>query len=46
VVHGIVEEHGGEMNIRTSPWGGAEFEVLIPLHGPDAEKENDIPYDG
>jgi signal transduction histidine kinase len=46
VVHGIVEEHGGEMNIRTSPWGGAEFEVRIPLHGPDAEKENDIPYDG
>jgi signal transduction histidine kinase len=46
VVHGIVEEHGGEMNIRTSPWGGAEFEVRIPLCDPAVEKENDIPYDG
>lgn len=46
VVHGIVQEHGGEMNIRTSPWGGAEFEVRIPLFDPAAEKENDIPYDG
>jgi signal transduction histidine kinase len=46
VVHGIVQEHGGEMNIRTSPWGGAEFEVRIPLYDPAAKKENDIPYDG
>lgn len=31
VVHGIVEEHFGQMYIRCSPWGGAEFEIRLPV---------------
>jgi len=31
VVHGIVEEHGGRVRVRSASGGGAEFEVVLPL---------------
>ncbi|MFO7818055.1 MAG: sensor histidine kinase [Thermodesulfobacteriota bacterium] len=43
VVHGIVEEHFGEMHIRSSPWGGAEFEIRLPVHAPEDEQSAPVP---
>lgn len=31
VVHGIVEEHGGRVEVDTSPRGGARFRIVLPL---------------
>lgn len=31
VVHGIITEHGGEIHVDESPWGGARFKVRLPL---------------
>lgn len=30
VVHGVVEQHGGRLDIGESPWGGARFSLHIP----------------
>ncbi len=35
VVHGIVEEHGGDMSVDASAWGGARVEIRIPRPGGD-----------
>ncbi|MFP4168650.1 MAG: ATP-binding protein [Desulfonatronovibrionaceae bacterium] len=40
VVHGIVEEHNGDMYIGDSPWGGAEFVVRIPLYRGNYEADS------
>ena len=30
VVHGIVEEHGGNIDVGTSRWGGARLTIILP----------------
>jgi CheY-like chemotaxis protein len=34
IVHGIVHEHGGHIDVQTSAGAGTEFRVLLPLAGP------------
>lgn len=34
IVHRIVVEHGGEIQHRDAPGGGAEFEIVLPTAGP------------
>ena len=31
IVHDIVHEHGGEIELGESEWGGAAFRVRLPL---------------
>ena len=33
IVHDIVHEHGGEIELDVSEWGGAAFRVRLPLPG-------------
>lgn len=37
VVHGIVEQHGGRIEVGTSPLGGARFEVSLPVKRSNGE---------
>lgn len=38
VTHGIIEEHGGRIDVTRSPLGGACFRVLLPLYVPSREE--------
>lgn len=40
VVHGIVEEHGGRVDVGAGPLGGAEFRIVLPLEEPHAKGES------
>ncbi|MCP4690260.1 MAG: PAS domain S-box protein [Desulfobacterales bacterium] len=31
ICHRIITDHGGALNVQTSPWGGADFRVSVPL---------------
>jgi two-component system, NtrC family, sensor kinase len=35
VVHGIIQQHGGSIEVANSPSGGAVFAVTLPLQCPD-----------
>jgi PAS domain S-box-containing protein len=35
--HGIIENHGGSINVKSEPAKGTTFEILLPLH----EEQND-----
>jgi PAS domain S-box-containing protein len=30
--HGIIENHGGDMNVTSEPGKGTRFEIILPLH--------------
>jgi signal transduction histidine kinase len=34
IVHGIVHDHGGHIDVQTRPGAGTEFRVMLPLAGP------------
>ncbi|MCH8963839.1 MAG: hypothetical protein IIB58_02675, partial [Planctomycetes bacterium] len=35
IVHGIVQEHGGQMDIRSEPGKGSEFTIVLPCSSAD-----------
>lgn len=35
IVHGIVQEHGGQLDIRSEPGKGSEFTVVLPCNSAD-----------
>jgi signal transduction histidine kinase len=35
IAHGIVQEHGGQIEVRSQMGQGSEFIVHLPLHGPE-----------
>jgi len=39
VVHGIVESHGGSIELETRLGGGTRFDVLLPVAGQEATQE-------
>lgn len=39
VVHGIITEHGGQVQVEDSPLGGARFRVQFPLN---AQRRDDV----
>jgi two-component system cell cycle sensor histidine kinase/response regulator CckA len=47
VVHGIIEDHDGVINVRSTPGAGTTFEVCLPEHGhvvvADVEANAELP---
>ncbi len=47
VVHGIIEDHDGVINVRSTPGAGTTFEVCLPEHGnvvvAEVEANTDLP---
>lgn len=37
VTHGIIEEHGGRVEVTRSPLGGACFRITLPRHSPQED---------
>ncbi len=35
VAHGIVSDHGGHIDLATSPLGGAKFTIVLPIESPE-----------
>ena len=38
IVHGIVLDHGGALNVKTQPGAGTTFEIFLPRHPAPAER--------
>jgi signal transduction histidine kinase len=39
--HGIIENHGGSINVKSEPGTGTRFEIVLPLHDePKAKRES------
>ena len=38
VCYGIVQQHGGDMEAKNSPEGGAVFTITLPLEAPQHEE--------
>jgi len=41
--HGIIENHGGDINVTSEPGKGTRFEILLPLHETGAATKVDAP---
>ena len=41
VVHGIVRDHGGAINLVSAPGQGTKFEILLPCGGETAQSQHD-----
>lgn len=42
VVHGVVEEHGGEVHVEESPLGGARFRLAFPREEPGGGENREV----
>ena len=41
--HGIIENHGGAINVKSEPGKGTRFEIVLPLHDePQAKPEGQM----
>jgi signal transduction histidine kinase len=40
VVHGIIEAHGGSIEIKSRSGGGTRFDIRLPVSGPEAIQED------
>jgi nitrogen fixation/metabolism regulation signal transduction histidine kinase len=38
----LVAEHGGDIEYRDAPGGGAEFRILLPVRGPSGERQTSV----
>jgi signal transduction histidine kinase len=41
VVHGIITAHGGSVNVESQAGRGTEFEIRLPVVGPQAEQKSE-----
>ncbi|MEM9174384.1 MAG: ATP-binding protein, partial [Myxococcota bacterium] len=39
--HGIIERHGGRIQIQSEPGQGATFEIDLPLEAPEIAEEGE-----
>jgi PAS domain S-box-containing protein len=43
IAYGIIEEHGGTINVETEFEHGTEFKIVLPLHQEEEEKKGPVP---
>jgi len=41
--HGIIENHGGDINVTSEPGKGTRFDVILPVHQPSSEVPGVVP---